>query len=110
MHKSAPVQVKIVDRIGFNDNLFYHRGMNEKHLVRRSSQGDRPTAGRPQGYAPTMDEPGKALRGHRGDPHRATTPPQGEDKPSPLLWTSLARRFVGIEAILTGRPQGYAPT
>ena len=27
--------------------------------------------------------------------YRATTPPQGEDKPSPLLWTSLARRFAG---------------
>src|SRR5260370_33531700 len=28
--------------------------------------------------------------------NRATTPPQGEDKPSPLLWTDLASRFVGI--------------
>jgi hypothetical protein len=27
MHKSAPVQVKIVDGIGFNDNLFYHRAV-----------------------------------------------------------------------------------
>jgi hypothetical protein len=25
----------------------------------------------------------------------ATTPPQGEDKPSPLLWTGLASRLVG---------------
>ncbi len=32
----------------------------------------------------------------RRKPARATTPPQGEDKPSPLLWTSLASRFVGI--------------
>jgi hypothetical protein len=40
---------------------------------------------------------------------RATTPPQGEDKPSPLLWTSLARRFVGIVgAHPCGRPASVA--
>src|SRR5712692_1977035 len=37
---------------------------------------------------------------------RATTPPQGEDKPSPLLWTGLASRFVGIVgAHPCGRPR-----
>src|SRR2546426_12495407 len=35
----------------------------------------------------------------------ATTPPQGEDKPSSLRWTNLARRFVGIVgAMVCPRP------
>ena len=33
-------------------------------------------------------------RGRPPHPRVRTTPPQGEDKPSPLLWTGLARRFV----------------
>ena len=37
-------------------------------------------------------------RGNGRGRENKTTPPQGEDKPSPLLWTSLARRFVGIVA------------
>jgi hypothetical protein len=38
-------------------------------VVRRSSQGDHPSPGRGQAIAPTMDGPGKALRGHsRGAP------------------------------------------
>src|ERR1700675_2329896 len=32
-------------------------------------------------------------------PNRVTTPPQGEDKPSPLLWTSLVSQFVGIVGV-----------
>ena len=37
-------------------------------VVRRSSRGGHPTPGRGQAIAPTMDEPGKALRRHSGRP------------------------------------------
>jgi hypothetical protein len=78
-------------------------------VVRQSSQGEDPTRARPppgrgQAIAPTMDEFGKVLRraGHasgeaiRTGRGQATTPPPGEDKPSPLLWTSLTTHSAGV--------------
>ncbi len=63
------------------------------------------TVARGWGRGPFIDEPASS-----GDPQRATTPPQGEDKPSPLLWTSLTSRFVGmVGATLVVARRGRPP-
>src|SRR6266853_136820 len=64
-------------------------GMEEGERTRRPRQGDHPTPGRGQAIAPTM--PTK------------TTPPQGEDKPSPLL-------CLRSDYSTPGRGQAIAPT
>jgi hypothetical protein len=60
-------------------------------------QGDHPTAGRPQGCAPTMDEPNKALRRHsRGD---GLSSPCGGVSPWGGMVALLVCRFVSPRLI-----------
>jgi hypothetical protein len=82
-------------------------------VVRRSSQGEHPRA-RTSDHPTQSDREGMANRRRVRVQCEATAPPQGEDKPSPLLWTGLASRFVSprlisrwsneLESMLRGSP------
>ena len=78
------------------------RGVLPVHLAHSKEQGHAPIpSGRPSRTLSANAIYARSL------PHSGPT--QGEDKPSPLLWTGLASRFVGIVgAHPCGRPAAVA--
>ena len=58
-------------------------GIQYGEVARRPEQGDHPTPGRGQAIAPTMDEPGKPLRGIVG------AHPSGRPAGVPMRLSSL---------------------